>query len=104
MTCEITRNGHTIRPATRILFGLKNALARLSAWYKARHARAAVRRLAAYDDRMLADVGLDRTDLDAAAQAPWYVDPTVVLAVRRRRRIHAQSAGARVPRARRKAA
>ena len=76
----------------------RNVLARLAAWFAARRARAAIQRLAAFDDRMLGDIGLTRSDLDAAAGAPWDVDPTVVLAVRRRRRRQAEIAGASVAR------
>ena len=73
--------------------GTTNLFARLVAWFAARRGRAAIQRLAAFDDSMLSDIGLARSDLDAAASAPWDVDPTVVLAVRRRRRRQAEVAG-----------
>jgi uncharacterized protein YjiS (DUF1127 family) len=47
-------------------------------------------RLADHDDRMLADVGLNRRDLCDARSEPFWLDPTTVLQQRR-----APSQGAR---------
>lgn len=44
--------------------------------------RRALRQLAAADDRMLKDIGLDRSDLRNAAAQPIYRDPTQLLAGR----------------------
>ena len=44
--------------------------------------RRALRQLAAADDRMLKDIGLDRSDLRNAAAEPFYRDPTELLAGR----------------------
>ena len=59
----------------RIVRGLKRLADRL------RHRREATR-LAALDDRMLADIGLTRSDLRDAYAEPLWQDPTEVLAVR----------------------
>ena len=44
--------------------------------------RRALHQLAAADDRMLKDIGLDRSDLRNAAAQPIYHDPTQLLAGR----------------------
>ena len=44
--------------------------------------RRALRQLAEADDRMLKDIGLDRSDLRNAAAQPLYRDPTALLAGR----------------------
>jgi len=44
--------------------------------------RRALRQLAQADDRMLKDIGLDRSDLRNAAAQPLYLDPTKLLAGR----------------------
>ena len=59
----------------RVLRGLKELAAGL------RHRRDA-ERLAALDDRMLADIGLTRSDLRDAYAEPLWHDPTEVLAHR----------------------
>jgi uncharacterized protein YjiS (DUF1127 family) len=43
-------------------------------------------RLADHDDRMLADIGLSRSDLYEARSAPFWVDPTAILQQRVRHR------------------
>ena len=48
--------------------------------------------LAAFDDRMLADVGLTRSDLNDALAEPLWRDPTSVLARRQRERRRARRA------------
>jgi hypothetical protein len=44
--------------------------------------RRALRNLASFDDRMLKDIGLSRSDLRNAAAEPIYRDPTAILAGR----------------------
>ena len=44
--------------------------------------RRALHQLASADDRMLKDIGLDRSDLRSAASEPLYRDPTELLAGR----------------------
>jgi hypothetical protein len=41
-----------------------------------------MRQLAGADDRMLKDIGLDRSDLRSASAEPLYRDPTALLASR----------------------
>ena len=48
--------------------------------------RLEARRLATFDDRMLKDIGLDRSDVDHALSAPLSLDPTEILAGRARQR------------------
>ena len=43
-------------------------------------------RLANHDDRMLADIGLSRSDLYEARSTPFWVDPTAILQQRVRHR------------------
>lgn len=47
--------------------------------------RRALRELARLDDRMLRDIGLTRTDIDAAVSLPRGTDPIAFLAARRPR-------------------
>jgi uncharacterized protein YjiS (DUF1127 family) len=65
-----------------------------------RHRRDAVA-LAAFDDRMLADIGLTRCDLNDALSEPLWRDPTVVLAHRytERRRVRRAVAAELIKRA-----
>jgi uncharacterized protein YjiS (DUF1127 family) len=44
--------------------------------------RRALKDLAGFDDRMLKDIGLNRSDLRNAAAEPLYRDPTAILAGR----------------------
>ena len=87
MTCHTPTHSLIKRPlpATFALPRLGRLLAAVAAWRAARRGRKAVARLAAFDDRMLADIGLHRSDVDAALAAPWNTDPTAVLATRRGR-------------------
>ena len=45
--------------------------------------RQELKQLADYDDRALKDIGLLRSDVAGALAAPFHVDPTAVLLVRR---------------------
>ncbi len=66
---------------------VRTAVARFGRWLADawRHRRDAVT-LAAFDDRMLADIGLTRCDLNDALSEPLWRDPTIVLAHRYRER------------------
>lgn len=66
---------------------------RLSRRMELHTGRRAARHLMSLDDRLLADIGIDRSDVVAALGAPPDIDPTVVLAHRRRRRMAADRAG-----------
>jgi uncharacterized protein YjiS (DUF1127 family) len=71
---------------------------------RAYEGRQVLRQLANSDDRMLKDIGLNRSDLRNAASEPLYRDPTVLLAghvdeVRPRRRLRGRSAPAKFSRA-----
>jgi uncharacterized protein YjiS (DUF1127 family) len=70
-------------PAGRALaaFGGRMARTLKAAAERMRNRRDAMR-LAAFDDRMLADIGLTRCDLRDAYSAPLWHDPTDVLARR----------------------
>ncbi len=63
--------------------------------------RRILRELASFDDRMLKDIGLSRSDLRNAASEPLFNDPTALLAGRvdesRVGRAGVQRARARVP-------
>jgi hypothetical protein len=65
--------------------------------------RQVLRQLARSDDRMLKDIGLDRSDLRNAASEPFYRDPTALLAghvdeSRPRRRGHVRALNTAVTR------
>jgi uncharacterized protein YjiS (DUF1127 family) len=71
---------------------------------RAYEGRRVLRQLARSDDRMLKDIGLNRSDLRNAASEPIYRDPTALLAghvdeVRPRRRIQSRTPRAAVTRA-----
>jgi len=56
--------------------------------------RRSVNTLAAWDDRMLKDIGLTRGDLDGALAQPWHRDPSRELMVRRlENRVRGRSVG-----------
>jgi uncharacterized protein YjiS (DUF1127 family) len=58
------------------------AVRRLSGLWQLVANHMAARRLADLDDRMLADVGLNRSDVRDAVYAPLWTDPTRLLALR----------------------
>jgi uncharacterized protein YjiS (DUF1127 family) len=55
---------------------------RVGAIGRALAGRRVLRELASFDDRMLRDIGLSRSDLRSAAAEPLYRDPTALLAGR----------------------
>lgn len=57
----------------------RRALGWLSQAWRAWQNRMAARRLQQFDDRMLADIGLTRADVDGAFSAPLWEDPSVQL-------------------------
>jgi uncharacterized protein YjiS (DUF1127 family) len=70
---------------------------------RAYEGRRVLRQLARSDDRMLKDIGIDRSDLRNAASEPIYRDPTALLAghvdeVRPRRRVQGRTPKAAVTR------
>jgi len=74
-------------PFAKALAGFATAAARLGnrvvvAW---RH-RGDVSMLASFDERMLRDIGLTRSDLNDALAEPMWRDPTAVLVRRQRER------------------
>lgn len=65
-----------------------------AAAFKAIVNRRSVDALASWDDRMLQDIGLTRSDLDGALAQPWHRDPSRELMVRRlENRVRRRSAG-----------
>jgi uncharacterized protein YjiS (DUF1127 family) len=58
------------------------ATMRISRLVKAIRHRRDVEMLAAFDDRMLADIGLNRSDLRFALSEPFWRDPAHVLVIR----------------------
>ncbi len=69
---------------------LITATVRVSQWlivsYRAWRSRQELSRLQSFDDRMLKDIGVERSDLDWAKAQPWPVDATIALAGRVERR------------------
>lgn len=55
----------------------------------ARRSRAVTQRLLTYDDRMLTDIGITRSDVERALAVAWDGDPAVALAEIRRRHVQA---------------
>jgi uncharacterized protein YjiS (DUF1127 family) len=81
MTALTTPFAPSTRAAAFAAFG--TAMARVGRWLADawRHRRDAAT-LAAFDDRMLADIGLTRCDINDALAEPLWRDPTIVLAHR----------------------
>ena len=69
------------------------ALATLRRIRTARHARAVTQQLLTFDDRMLYDIGVSRSDVEQALAVAWDADPAVALAEVRRRRLQADRQG-----------
>lgn len=65
------------------------ALALFSRLARAVAGRWAIRQMAVLDDRMLADIGLTRLDVESALSLPLAADPRLDLAARREERIRA---------------
>jgi len=80
---SLSKIGSGLMAAANQLLGLIRPILRM-----AKHRRdAAV--LASLDDRMLADLGLTRSDLRDALSGPFWRDPTALLVSRVRERRHA---------------
>lgn len=67
--------------------GAGGMLAAMGAFITRLKARAAARQLYEMDDRMLADVGLTRADVERAFDSPWYADPSADLSRARNTRM-----------------
>jgi uncharacterized protein YjiS (DUF1127 family) len=80
-TGDATGKSATWKIAARLVASTILSVAR--ATLKAVANRNSVRTLAELDDRMLADIGLTRGDVDGALAAPWHRDPTRILTVKR---------------------
>jgi len=69
-------------PGWRIIAIVETVFMGIRQIYKAVKHRRATAALADQDDRMLADIGLTRSDLRDAIGQPWWCDPTTALAQR----------------------
>jgi len=67
--------------------GAGGVLAHVAAFMTRLKARAAARKLCEMDERMLADVGLTRADVERAFDSPWYADPSADLSRARNTRM-----------------
>lgn len=79
---------------TFAIAAVRGAVARVKAMVRAWQNRRDVRALLEFDDRMLADIGLTRTDVTSALASPPDVDPSRrlrVIAVERRAAHRAQA-------------
>jgi uncharacterized protein YjiS (DUF1127 family) len=75
-----------------------SALRQASALRRAMRHRREVMELASFDDRLLKDIGITRTDVVGALSEPYYVDPSTLLRLRSvERRALARSAALRAP-------
>lgn len=63
----------------------------LSQFLEARRGRRELTRLANYDDALLADIGIARSDIEQALLLPWYSDPSQAL----EERVHRRNGSAR---------
>ena len=68
---------------------IEGAIATARRILAARRSRAVTQRLLTHDDRMLADIGVTRSDVEQALAIAWDGDPAVALAEIRRRHIEA---------------
>ncbi len=58
----------------------------VSQFLDARRGRREITRLASFDDAMLADIGIARSDVEWALLQPWHSDPSLALEERINRR------------------
>jgi len=80
--CHETPTSHPARTTEWLARGLDALKQVWNFFERAAAGRRALRQLASADDRMLKDIGLDRSDLRNAAAQPLYRDPTELLAGR----------------------
>lgn len=76
------------RPAgySRLLLPLRQLLEYAGRLLEARRGRREIAQLARSEDAMLADMGLDRSDVEWALMQPWNTDPSFALAMRVKRK------------------
>jgi uncharacterized protein YjiS (DUF1127 family) len=72
--------------AADLLARVRRLAASAAEVYRAFRSRREMRMLAGFDDRMLADIGLNRSDVRDAVSEPLWRDPTRVLVRRARER------------------
>jgi len=72
-----------IADSMRSIASLKGALSQI---YRARQSRLVIERLLTYDDRMLDDMGVSRSDIELALTVPMNQDPAAELAAIRSER------------------
>lgn len=72
--------------AADLLARVRRLAASAAEVYRAFRSRREMRMLAGFDDRMLADIGLNRSDVRDAVSEPLWRDPTRVLVKRARER------------------
>ena len=65
---------------------LYTAVRIIGVFLKARRGRREIARLSRYNDVMLKDIGITRSDVEWALMQPWNVDPSLALAMRVNRR------------------
>ena len=83
MTCIAEGQRTSSQPFTLPFGGAYEWVVRgLGGIARAMAGRRALKDLASFDDRMLKDIGLNRSDLRNAAAEPVYRDPTAILAGR----------------------
>ncbi|MGA2129851.1 MAG: DUF1127 domain-containing protein [Xanthobacteraceae bacterium] len=82
MTWSIETLRTSARPMRTIVAGAGLAFAGIKRLASAIRHRRDVEALAGFDDRMLADIGLTRTDLHYALSEPFWRDPGRVLVLR----------------------
>ncbi|MBN8958698.1 MAG: DUF1127 domain-containing protein [Rhizobiales bacterium] len=88
----MTLNSNASGPFARAVRVAGVAGLRVVEFYRSFKSRREMRMLAGFDDRMLADIGLTRSDLRDAVSEPLWRDPTHVLVTRVRERRAARPA------------
>lgn len=88
----ITLNSSASGPLARVVRAAGAVALRAVDIYRSFKSRREMRMLAGFDDRMLADIGLTRSDLRDAVAEPLWRDPTHVLVTRVRERRAARPA------------